>query len=168
MGFAREWVALILKCITTTSYAVNINGGRGKIFKNTRGLRQGDPLSPFLFLLYSEGLSSLMRLKIRGLIKGVKASRRGLAISHLLFTDDYILFGKATCNGAIALKDILKEYEKCSGQCVNFNKSTTFYSSNTLEERKYETSASQFYESRKIFRTSQCGWQTKERIFPKS
>ncbi|KAH1130140.1 hypothetical protein J1N35_001518 [Gossypium stocksii] len=70
-------------------------------------------------------------------LRGVKASRRGSAISHLLFADDCILFGEATIGGARMLKDILKIYESCSGQCVNFNKSVIFYSSNTMEGVKY-------------------------------
>lgn len=108
-------MALILKCITTVSNVVNINGGRGKNFESTKGLRQGDPLSPFLSLFCSEGLSSLMRLATKeGLLKGAKASRQGPAVSYLLFVDDCILFGEATRNRAMVLKGILKEYEKCS------------------------------------------------------
>ncbi|KAA3488532.1 non-ltr retroelement reverse transcriptase [Gossypium australe] len=137
MGFAREWVGLIMRCISSVSYAVNINGNRGRIFQTTRGLKQGDPLSPFLFIICSEGLSSLMRsAKKDGLVKGAKASRRGPEISHLLFADDCMMFGEATKQGAKNMKDILKEYESCSGQCVNFNKSTIFYSSNTTVEAK--------------------------------
>ncbi|KAH1056870.1 hypothetical protein J1N35_034935 [Gossypium stocksii] len=91
MGFAKEWVELIMKCITT-SYTVNINGGSGRIFQSTRGLRQGDPLTPFLFLLCNERLSSLIRLAMKeGFLKGAKVSRRGLKISHLLFVDDCIM-----------------------------------------------------------------------------
>ncbi|KAA3487748.1 reverse transcriptase [Gossypium australe] len=115
--------------------------GRGSNFKPARGLRQGDPLSPFLFLICSEGLSSLMRLaKEEGLIKGARASRRGPEISHLLFADDCILFGEATDKGARILRDILNEYEGCSGQCINFNKSTKFFSANTSNEQRDETS----------------------------
>ncbi|KAA3460897.1 reverse transcriptase [Gossypium australe] len=137
MGFANEWVGLIMKCISSVSYAVNINGSRGRIFQPTRGLRQSDPLSPFLFLICGEGLSSLLRsAKQKGFIKGAKASRRGPEISHLLFADDCIMFGEATEQGARNMKDILKEYESCSGQCVNFNKSAIFYSSNTTAEAK--------------------------------
>ncbi|KAA3475342.1 reverse transcriptase [Gossypium australe] len=111
----EELVILVMKCISTVSYAVNISGNRDSVFQPTRGLRQRGPLSPCLFLY-------------AGFLKGVKASRRGPAISHLLFTDDCIMF------------DILKEYERCFGQCVNFNKSTIFFSSNTTEGVKEEIS----------------------------
>lgn len=141
MGFLGKWVALIMKCISTVSYAVNINGRRGNIFQPTRELREGDPLSLFLFLICSEGLSSLMRLAMRdSLLKGAKASRRGPEISHLLFADDCILFSEATNRGVLILKEIMKEYERCSGQCVNFNKSTIFYSLNTIEGKKEKIS----------------------------
>ncbi|KAA3456600.1 reverse transcriptase [Gossypium australe] len=84
-----------------------------------------------------EGLSSLTRTaKRQGLIKGAKASRQGPTILHLLFADDCILFGEASHKGAKLLKDILQDYEICSGQCVNFSKSTVFFSPNTIEEDK--------------------------------
>ncbi|KAA3482721.1 reverse transcriptase [Gossypium australe] len=130
MGFAKNWVELIMKCITSVSYAVIINGSRGRVFQPSRGLRQGNPLSPFLFLICSEGLSALMSsAKKNSLIKGAKASRKGPEISHLLFADDCMMF------------DILKDYESYSGQCVNFGKSTIFYSSNTNEESNVAVSS---------------------------
>ncbi|KAA3490760.1 reverse transcriptase [Gossypium australe] len=141
MGFAEKWVSLVIKCISTVSYSVNINGNRGRIFHHSRGLRQGDPLSPYLFLICSEGLSSLIRRAVgEGFLRGVKASRRGPEISHFLFADDCLLFGEATKERATFLKAMLRQYELCSGQCVNFNKSTIFFSSNTAEGAKNEIS----------------------------
>lgn len=69
-----------------------------------------------------------------GFMKGAKASRRGPKISHLLFVDDSIIFGEAMDRGAVLLRDILKEYERCSGQCVYFQKSTIFFKTNTIVE----------------------------------
>lgn len=97
MSFATAWINLIRRCISSVSYSVLINGKIGNDFKPSRGLRQGDPLSPFLFLLYGEGLSILMNKALNeGLLKGAKASRSGPPITHLLFADDCLLFGEAT------------------------------------------------------------------------
>ncbi|KAA3471190.1 reverse transcriptase [Gossypium australe] len=137
MGFHTLWVENIMKCVISVSYSVIINGRSGQTFKPTRGIRQGDPLSPSLFLMFSEGLSALIRMALRdGSIKGAKVSRGGLSISHLLFSYDSILFGEASERGAQVLKSILREYERCSGQSANYDKSTVFYSSNTLEESR--------------------------------
>ncbi|KAA3478659.1 reverse transcriptase [Gossypium australe] len=123
MRFDPGWVGSLMKCVSTVSYSVVFNGNTGETFLPSRGLRQGDPLSPFLFLFCVEGLSSLMRLaKVGNILKGVKASWRGLAISHLLFADDCILFAEATQRGAHLLKQILNEYEISSGQCVKYDK----------------------------------------------
>lgn len=105
MGFDAGWVDSLMKCVSTISYLVVLNGHTGENFSPTRGLRQGDPLSLFLFLIYGEGLSSFMRLTIQGnILRGVKASRGGPQVSHLLFTNDCILFGEATERGAHSLK----------------------------------------------------------------
>ncbi|XP_016752759.1 uncharacterized protein [Gossypium hirsutum] len=96
MGFNGSWIQLIMRCINMVTYSVELDGKSGEIFMPGRGLRQGDPLSPFLFLIYSEGLSTLLKLaSAEGLLRGIKASRRGPQITHL-FADDFVLFGEAT------------------------------------------------------------------------
>lgn len=78
-----------------------------------------------------------MRIAVREeSLKGVKINRQGPQISHLLFADNCILFSEATSREATLLKGILREYKICSGQCVNFEKSTVFFSKNTVMEDK--------------------------------
>ncbi|KAK5777230.1 hypothetical protein PVK06_045197 [Gossypium arboreum] len=89
-----------------------INGKEGLSFKSTKGLRQGDPLSPYLFLFCREGLSVLMRLASRERkICGAKVCRASLSITHLMFVDGCILFGEVSNRGINTLKEILREYE---------------------------------------------------------
>lgn len=97
-----------MKCIALVYYSVSINGVRGESFPLIKGLYQGEPLSPFLFLICSEGLPLLMRLKSReGTLLGAWTTCSGPRISHLFFTDDFILFGEVTLQGVGVLKDVL-------------------------------------------------------------
>lgn len=97
MGFNDKWVTLIMECISTVSYSVLINGEPKGLIHPSRGLRQGDPLSPYIFLLCAEGLSALLvRVEQEKKIQGVKVARAAPAISHLFFADDSILFCQAT------------------------------------------------------------------------
>lgn len=103
-----------MDCITSTSYSVRINGILGRQFQPTRGLCQGDPLSPFLFLLCAEGLSALLRLAIsKRDLRGLKASRSGPTVSHLLFANDSIIFGDATTEDVKVLQKVFTDYEGC-------------------------------------------------------
>ena len=65
MGFGEKWVKLIIECISTVSYSILVNGEPNDDIKPSRGIRQGDPLSPYLFLLCSEGLNRLLQAATR-------------------------------------------------------------------------------------------------------
>jgi hypothetical protein len=76
LGFRSQWVELIMACVTTVNYRVWFNSDETERFKLTRGLRQGDPLSPYLFLICAEGLSSLLTYKEEvGSLQGVRVCR---------------------------------------------------------------------------------------------
>jgi hypothetical protein len=84
MGFCTTWVELIMKCVTTVKYQIKVNGEFTQQFTPTRGLRQGDPLSPYLFVICAEGLSTLLHdAEINGRISGVKIYPTAPAVTHL-------------------------------------------------------------------------------------
>lgn len=96
MGFCKVWINWIMECISTVSYSVNINGEKKGYIKPTRGIRQGDPLSPYLFLICVEGFSSLLKLaKDRHKISGMKIAKEGPCLTHLFFADDSLISCKA-------------------------------------------------------------------------
>ncbi|XP_062007966.1 uncharacterized protein LOC133724996 [Rosa rugosa] len=124
MGFNERWVALVMRCVKSVWFSILWNGTAVGRITPTRGLLQGDPLSPYLFLLCSEGLTGLFQKADReGLIHGAKVCEGVPAISHLLFTDDSLLFGKADIQEATQLKQSLLLYESAAGQKINFQKS---------------------------------------------
>eukprot|EP00253_Pinus_taeda_P002165 PITA_02165 len=92
LGFKTDFINWIMGCITIVNFVVLINGAASPFFKGQRGLRQGCPLSPLLFLLAAEGLSQLiLKAKREGSVKGLEVAFN-MSISHLLFVDDILLF----------------------------------------------------------------------------
>uniref|UniRef100_A0A803QAN7 Reverse transcriptase domain-containing protein n=1 Tax=Cannabis sativa TaxID=3483 RepID=A0A803QAN7_CANSA len=131
-GFSEKVCKIIMSCVTSVSYSVLLNGAPLAPFNPKRGLRQGDPLSPFLFILCSEVLSKLItRAEANGELSGVKVSRDAVPISHLFYADDAIFFCKATGGNAAALMECISRYERWSGQEVNKQKSGVMFSPNT-------------------------------------
>ena len=112
LGFCSKWVNLIMQCITSVSYSVLINGATYGSIKPSRGLRQGDPLSPSLFLLCAEGLSAIIHEAVRNhSLTGIFICRSSPSVTHLFFADDSILFCKANSDKCQELKLILQMYE---------------------------------------------------------
>lgn len=96
LGFAEWWISMLMTCVRSATYFVLVNGILLGCISPSRDLRQGDPLSPYIFLLYAEGLSSLLsRAEGEGMITRVPISHRGTKLSHLFFADDILLFCKA-------------------------------------------------------------------------
>ena len=96
MGFCIRWIELIIECVSTISYSILVNGEPKGLINPTRGIRQGDPLSPFLFLLCTEGLHGLIIKAARAKeINGFSLCKRGPKLTHLYFANDILLFCKA-------------------------------------------------------------------------
>ena len=92
-GFCNRWVDLIMDCLGSTSYQVLVNGVLRGDIRPTRGIWQGDPFSPFLFLLCTEGLHELItKAATDGELKGFFICRLDLQLIHLFFIDDNLLF----------------------------------------------------------------------------
>ncbi|XP_027174276.1 uncharacterized protein LOC113773872 [Coffea eugenioides] len=139
MGFAPLWIRWMHGCLSSVSYSFNVNGVKRGYVSPSREIRQGDPLSPCLFLFCAEELSNLLNNGIRNKqITGVKIAKQGPSVSHLFFADDSLIFCKANGDEAGHIKEILECYEKASGQQVNINKSAIFFSKNTGSRKKEE------------------------------
>jgi hypothetical protein len=139
LGFDPRWVCLVMKCVTSVRYSIIVNGNPVGDFTPSRGIRQGDPLSPYLFLLCAECFSSMLHhAEHKGFISGVPTSPKGPRISHLFFADDSLLFCKANRVEWRRLMKIISAYEAGSRQKVNLQKTSTFFSRNISLDRRQE------------------------------
>jgi hypothetical protein len=127
MGFAEKWIQWMMMCVSSVNYSVLMNFDKVGHIISGRGLRQGDPLSPYLFILVAEGLIALIHQVVnRGDIHGARICRGAPEVSHLLFADDCFLFCRASVAEVTRLPSILHTYEKASGQEINLSKSEVF------------------------------------------
>ncbi|XP_074298508.1 uncharacterized protein LOC141629395 [Silene latifolia] len=131
-GFPNGLIKLIMSVVTTVSYEVLVNGAPLKPFQPSCGLRQGDPLSPYLFILCMEILShNVLASEANRSIYGIKLSRNAPSLSHLLFADDSIFFLQDKEEAYSKLKQILAYFCSASGQIMNESKSGILFSPST-------------------------------------
>ncbi|XP_042065480.1 uncharacterized protein LOC121808994 [Salvia splendens] len=124
MGFSERGLGLIENCISPCWFSVLINGSVAGFFKSSRGLRQGDPISPSLFILAADYLSKLLdRLILRRKDMMYRTARYTMGISHLAYADDIMIFSQAQSSSILQLLECLKHYMEVSGQKVNVGKS---------------------------------------------
>lgn len=137
IGFSPDFVLLIMHCLSTVRFSVLIKGEPKGSFSSSRGIRQGDPLSPYLFILCAEGLSQMIHHTTSiNRLSGISFGPYCPIISHLLFADDSLIFLKAFESESSYLKGLLVAYGRASSQCINFSKSALLFSPNVHIERQ--------------------------------
>ncbi|VVA23746.1 PREDICTED: ribonuclease H At1g65750, partial [Prunus dulcis] len=132
IGIEGRTLELIMHCISSVRYKAILNGELTADFSPKCGIRQGDPLSPYIFVLCMEKLSHIIQQKVLDQSwRTVQICQGGPFISHLFFADDLVLFGKASIEQAVVMKQCLDDFCSLSGQKVSFEKSMVCVSPNT-------------------------------------
>ena len=135
LGFLEVWVDRVMSCVSTPSSSVRINGKSYGNITPSKGICQGDPLSPYLFLICAEGFTSLLaKAEIEGRLHGVTLCRSAPSITNLLFADDSLIFCQANKDEVQVVSNTLQLYAKASGQCINLEKSSAYFNSNVYVE----------------------------------
>lgn len=123
IGFVEKWIR---SCLHNLTMSVLVNGNPTGDLKMQKGLKQGDHLSPFLFLMVVEGLVRIVQKVVRdGLFSSFQVNH-SLNISLLQFADDIILVGNGSWDNIWCLKSIFRIFELVLGLKVNFHKSNIF------------------------------------------
>jgi hypothetical protein len=134
-NFPKNLVRLIMDCVSSSTISILFNGGRMDEFSPSRGIRQGDPLSPYLFILCMEYLSlRIFEACQNKNWKSIKASRSGPSFSHLFFADDLLLFADASVKSCRTILTVLEDFCSHSGQKVNLSKSKVLFSPNVAPD----------------------------------
>ena len=124
-----------MSCVSTPSFSVRINGKAYGNITPSRCIHQGDPLSPYLFLICAECFTLLLaKVEIEGRLHGVAVCRSGPSITNLLFADDSLIFCQANKDEVQMVSDTLQLYVEASGQCINLEKFFVYFSSNVSVE----------------------------------
>ncbi|KAK5842468.1 hypothetical protein PVK06_004830 [Gossypium arboreum] len=138
MGFAEKWIDKIMCCVQSVRYLVKCNNLLSDIIIPERGLREGDPLSHYLFLFCMEALSRMMiQAQNKKSLQGTRDSIKGPRVNHLFFSDDALLLVKNKKSDITCLSHILKVFANVSGQEINYEKSMGLFSPNTPREQRH-------------------------------
>lgn len=124
LGFQETWINRVMKLVTTVSYSYEINGFKTNSINPQTGLRQGDPLSPYLFILVFDVLSRLINdAHSKGQFQGIKLANDAPALTHLFFADDAVIFSKDSTADMYCLISILNKFISATGQKIKISKS---------------------------------------------
>eukprot|EP00253_Pinus_taeda_P011273 PITA_11273 len=138
-GFPYNFIKWTMSCITDVSYSVLLNGEANTFFTSERGLRQGCPLSPLLFLLIMEGLSRVISAaRDRQLLNGIKLADN-FYLTHLLFVDDILIFLNGSIGDTTTLQNSMLLFQRATGMRINEQKSTITLVGCSIHETVYAT-----------------------------
>lgn len=135
-GFPSIFLNWIKQCITTPSFSITVNGDLCGFFKGKRGLRQGDPLSPFLFVMAMEVFAELLNQRFLNGSIGFHPLGRNPAISHLAFADDIMIFFDGSSSSLQGITDSLEDFHLLSGLELNRGKTSIFHAGLNQQEAK--------------------------------
>lgn len=131
IGLPMDLIRIIMECITTVSMQLLWNGELTESFSPSRGIRQGDPLSPYIFVMCIERLSHGINHAVgNGRWKPIRLNRGGIPITHLFFADDLLLLAEATSQNAQVINEVLDNFCVSSGEKVSREKTQIFFSRN--------------------------------------
>lgn len=137
MRFNTHWVRLISQCTRTISFQMQVNEELTESFQPKRGLRQGDPLSPYLFIICQNVLSCMIaKAEEAGWLKGVKISRNNVPINHMLFADDNYMFFEANVQKCKKVRNLLNRFCRISGMNINHSKYELLISPNCRKGKR--------------------------------
>lgn len=137
LGFTSTLVELILMCVSSVSYSFLLNGKQFGALQPGRGLRQGDPLSPYLFIFCVEAFISMMERAVeQGRLHGVQVAPSAPTVSNLCFADDTVIYCQASMQEAEEILSILDRYAQASGQIINLEKSSMTFGAGTIPEAR--------------------------------
>ena len=130
-------IELIMSCVSQSSSSILINGRKTESFNHSRGLRQGDPMSPYLFNICLEALSQMInQATLDKKWTPFWVGKDKVPVSHLMFADDLLIFGRVDEDTAFEVRKILQEFCRISGQKINESKSRLIFSPNTPRDHK--------------------------------
>ena len=137
--FPSRLISLIMSCVSSSFISILVNGGALKPFYPSRGIRQDDPMSPYLFILCMEVLGALIEEKCKAkLWNSVKAFQGSPEFSHIFFADDLMLFAKANNKNCTTIREVLNTFCELSGQKISNDKSQVYFSPNVDPKKRTE------------------------------
>ena len=126
LGFPYKFIGWIMRCISSVSYSVLVNVIRSKPFAAKKGLRQGDPTSPFLFVLAMEYFSRMLKKVKGGDIKFHPKCGKTTTMEHF-FVDDSLIFTQPDISSLVKLRKVINDFARVSGLHINSSKSAIYF-----------------------------------------